>query len=89
MPGRRRRSTGPRTLRSEFDAWLASRAVEAGAGLVTSTTAVGLLRDARGAVVGVRTDRPDGDLAAKVVIGVRRSELVFGQGGRALRQLLE
>jgi len=59
---------GATTLRSEFDAWLASRAVEAGAVLVTSTTAVGLLRDARGAVVGVRTDRPDGDLAAKVVV---------------------
>jgi len=35
---------------------------------VTSTTAVGLRRDERGAVVGVRTDRPDGDVTAKVVI---------------------
>ncbi len=59
---------GASTYRSEFDAWLAQKAVEAGATLVTSTTAVGLRRDERGAVVGVRTDRPDGDVTAKVVI---------------------
>ena len=33
-----------------------------------STTATGLLRDARGVVVGVGTDRPDGDITARVVI---------------------
>jgi electron transfer flavoprotein-quinone oxidoreductase len=59
---------GATTYRSEFDAWLATKAVDAGAHLVTSTTAVGLLRNERGAVVGVRTDRPDGDVGAKVVI---------------------
>jgi electron transfer flavoprotein-quinone oxidoreductase len=59
---------GATTYRSEFDAWLAGKAVEAGANLVTSTTAVGLLRNERGAVVGVRTDRPDGDIGAEVVI---------------------
>jgi len=59
---------GATTYRSEFDAWLANKAVEAGATLVTSTTAIGLLRNERGAVVGVRTDRPDGDLVAQVVI---------------------
>jgi electron transfer flavoprotein-quinone oxidoreductase len=59
---------GATTYRSEFDAWLAGKAVEAGATLVTSTTAVGLLRNERGAVVGVRTDRPDGDIGAEVVI---------------------
>ncbi len=59
---------GATTYRSEFDAWLAGKAVDAGATLVTSTTAVGLLRGPRGAVVGVGTDRPDGDVGAKVVI---------------------
>ena len=59
---------GATTYRSEFDAWLAGKAVEAGATLVTSTTAVGLLRNERGAVVGIRTDRPDGDIGAEVVI---------------------
>ena len=58
---------GCTTLRPEFDAWLAGEAEAAGAVLVASTTATGLLRDG-GRTVGVRTDRPDGDLCAPVVI---------------------
>ncbi len=58
---------GATTYRPDFDRWLAGKAVEAGATLVCSTVATGLLRDAAGRIVGVRTDRPDGDLAAKVV----------------------
>ena len=34
----------------------------------TSTTATGLLRDRAGRIIGVRTDRPDGDLTARLVI---------------------
>ncbi len=59
---------GMTTYRAAFDSWLAGKAVAAGARLVTSTVATGLLRDERGRVVGVRTDRPDGDLRAKVVV---------------------
>lgn len=59
---------GMTTYRADFDAWLAGQAVEAGAQLVCSTVATGLLRDHRGRVCGVRTDRPDGDLPARVVI---------------------
>ena len=59
---------GATAYRPEFDAWLADRAVDAGAVLVCSTTATGLLRDDAGRVTGVRTDRPDGDLTASVVI---------------------
>jgi len=59
---------GATTYRSEFDAWLAGKAAAAGATLVTSTTAIGLLKDGRGAINGVRTDRPDGDITAKVVV---------------------
>ena len=59
---------GATAYRPDFDAWLADKAVEAGAMLVTSTTAIGLLTDADGAVVGVRTDRPDGDLRAPIVV---------------------
>jgi electron transfer flavoprotein-quinone oxidoreductase len=59
---------GATTFRSELDPWLAQKAVEAGAVLVTSTTATGLLRGPGGSVVGVRTDRPDGDISARVVI---------------------
>jgi len=60
---------GVTAYRPEFDAWLAAKAVEAGATLVCETTATSLLRAPRtGAVVGVATDRPEGDLAARVVV---------------------
>jgi electron transfer flavoprotein-quinone oxidoreductase len=59
---------GCTTLRPDFDSWLAGKAEEAGALLITSTTATGLLRGTGGQVTGVRTDRPDGDLEAGVVI---------------------
>ncbi|TKG71865.1 FAD-dependent oxidoreductase [Prauserella endophytica] len=59
---------GATTYRAEFDDWLAGHAQKAGAVLVPSTVATRLLRTERGRIVGVRTDRPDGDLTAKVVI---------------------
>jgi electron transfer flavoprotein-quinone oxidoreductase len=58
---------GATTYRPDFDAWLAGRAEAEGAVLVCSTTATGLLTDG-GRIVGVRTDRPDGELTAGVVI---------------------
>jgi electron transfer flavoprotein-quinone oxidoreductase len=59
---------GCTTLRPDFDSWLADKAVDAGAELVTSTTATGLRRDGRGRVCGVTTDRPDGGIDAPLVI---------------------
>ncbi len=59
---------GATAFRPDWDHWLARKAEADGAVLVTSTTATGLLRDTSGAVVGVTTDRPDGDLRARVVI---------------------
>lgn len=59
---------GATAFRPDWDHWLASHAEAAGAQILTDTTVVGLLRDAKGAVTGVRTDRPDGDLTARVVI---------------------
>jgi electron transfer flavoprotein-quinone oxidoreductase len=59
---------GATAHRADLDCWLAELAVEAGAVLVPSTVATGLIRDGGGAVVGVRTDRPEGDLTAGVVI---------------------
>ncbi len=59
---------GMTTYRADFDNWLAGEAVAAGARLVTSTVATGLQRDRAGRVAGVRTDRPDGDLEARIVI---------------------
>jgi electron transfer flavoprotein-quinone oxidoreductase len=59
---------GATAFRPDWDHWLAGHAEAAGAQILTSTTVTGLIRDAGGAVVGVRTDRPDGDLRAPVVI---------------------
>ncbi|MFZ4717909.1 MAG: FAD-dependent oxidoreductase [Ilumatobacteraceae bacterium] len=59
---------GATAFRPDFDHWLAGHAEAAGAQLLVETTVVGLIRDAGGRVVGVRTDRPDGDLTARVVI---------------------
>jgi electron transfer flavoprotein-quinone oxidoreductase len=58
---------GATAYRPDFDSWLAQKAVDAGAHLITSTTVTGLIRE-NGRVVGVRTDRPDGDLRAAMVI---------------------
>ena len=59
---------GATAYRPDWDHWLAGKAEADGALLVCSTTATGLLRDASGQVIGVSTDRPDGDLRASVVI---------------------
>lgn len=54
-------------LRAQFDQWFAKKAVEAGALLVNETVVKECLVE-NGKVVGVRTDRPDGDLFADVVV---------------------
>jgi electron transfer flavoprotein-quinone oxidoreductase len=59
---------GATAYRADFDSWLAGKAAAAGAELVCSTTVTGLLRDGSGQVTGVRTDRPDGDVQAALVI---------------------
>lgn len=59
---------GMTVYRADFDQWLAGHAVAAGANLVTSTVATGLIWDGSGRVVGVKTDRPDGNIRAQVVI---------------------
>ncbi len=63
---------GATAHRPEFDRWLADHAVASGATLLCNTTVTGLLRaQARRSgqrVTGVRTDRPDGDVTASVVI---------------------
>ncbi len=59
---------GATAYRPDWDHWLADHAEASGAQLICATTATGLLRDERGAVIGVSTDRPDGDITARVVI---------------------
>jgi len=54
-------------LRPKFDRWLAEQAEEAGAILICGTAATGLIKE-KGQIVGIHTDRPDGDLFSDVVI---------------------
>lgn len=59
---------GATVLRPVFDSWLAGEAERAGAALVASTTATGLVRGNGGRVRGVLTDRPGGEIEAEVVV---------------------
>ncbi len=54
-------------LRSKFDQWFAQKAVEQGALLINETVVLECIVE-NDMVVGVRTDRPDGDLYADVVV---------------------
>lgn len=54
-------------LRVKFDQWFANKAVEAGAIPIYETVALDVIREGD-RVVGVKTDREDGDLYADVVI---------------------
>ncbi|WP_047153045.1 FAD-dependent oxidoreductase [Aneurinibacillus tyrosinisolvens] len=54
-------------LRAKFDQWYASKAVEQGALLINETVVRECIVE-DGRVIGVRTDRPDGDVYADVVV---------------------
>ncbi|UAL49397.1 FAD-dependent oxidoreductase [Sutcliffiella horikoshii] len=54
-------------LRAKFDQWFAGKAVEQGALLVNETVVLECIVE-DGKVVGVRTDRPDGEVYADVVV---------------------
>jgi len=66
-------------FRGEFDEWFAEQAVEAGATLVTETTVTGLLREGR-EIVGVETDRPDGEIEAPYVVLAEGANSLVGEG---------
>ena len=55
-------------LRAHFDEWYARQAADLGVLVVCKTTVTDLLKDEAGKVIGVSTDRPDGDIYAPVVI---------------------
>ena len=54
-------------LRSEFDRWFAAKAEEAGAEVYSEFTVTDLIWE-DGAVAGVSTGEPDGELSANVVV---------------------
>lgn len=55
-------------IRAEFDRWFSEKVREAGALVICETTVTSLLRNDAGKVIGVHTDRIDGDVYADVVI---------------------
>ncbi len=55
-------------LRAHFDPWWAKQAQDVGAFLIPKTTVVDFIRAADGQVIGVVTDRPQGEIYAPVVI---------------------
>jgi len=54
--------------RAKFDRWFAEQARQKGALVVCGTVVTDLLRDQHHRVIGVNTDRPDGELRAQVVL---------------------
>ena len=55
-------------LRSKMDDWFAQQAVSLGVLLITKTVVSDFIKDEKGRVIGVCTDRPEGDVYAPVVI---------------------
>ncbi|WP_445219985.1 FAD-dependent monooxygenase [Bradyrhizobium sp. Pa8] len=55
-------------IRAQFDKWFSQKVREAGATVLCETTVTELARDACGKVIGVRTDRRDGEIHADVVV---------------------
>ena len=55
-------------IRAQFDKWFSRKVREAGALLLCETTVTELLRDAKGKVIGVKTDRNGGKAFADVVV---------------------
>ena len=55
-------------LRAPFDAWLSSAVEQAGVRVLYATTVTGLVHEADGRVIGVRTDRGGNEVFADVVV---------------------
>jgi electron transfer flavoprotein-quinone oxidoreductase len=55
-------------IRAQIDKWFSKKVKEAGALVICETTVTDVLKDAAGKVIGVRTDREDGDIYADVVV---------------------
>jgi electron transfer flavoprotein-quinone oxidoreductase len=55
-------------IRAQFDKWFSKKVQEAGALVICETTVTELVQDARGKVIGVRTDRRGGEVHADVVV---------------------
>ncbi len=55
-------------IRAPFDKWFSGKVQQAGALVICETTVTELVKDTRGKVIGVRTDRRGGEVHADVVV---------------------
>jgi electron transfer flavoprotein-quinone oxidoreductase len=55
-------------IRAQVDKWFSKKVKEAGALVICETTVTDLIKDDAGKVIGVRTDREEGDIFADVVV---------------------
>lgn len=55
-------------IRAKFDRWFSDQVKKAGALVICETTVTGLLKDNNNKVIGVKTERENGDIFADVVI---------------------
>lgn len=55
-------------IRAQIDKWFSKKVKEAGALVICETTVTDLIKDNAGKVIGVRTDREEGDIFADVVV---------------------
>ncbi len=75
-------------LRARFDRWFSNKVKDAGALVVCETTVLGLLKDAKGKVIGVKTERENGEVYADcVILADGAISLVATRGG--LRPLVK
>lgn len=74
-------------IRTQFDKWFARKVREAGVLLLCETTAVGLVRDAKGRVIGVQTDREGEPVFADVVVLAEGVNGLLGQRAGLRKEL--
>ncbi|WP_026379591.1 FAD-dependent oxidoreductase [Afifella pfennigii] len=55
-------------IRAQFDKWFSQKVREAGATVICETTVKDLIRNTKGRVIGVQTDREEGTVMADVVV---------------------
>lgn len=75
-------------IRTQFDKWFARKNREAGVLLLCETTVTDLVRDAKGRVIGVQTDREGEPVYADVVVLGEGVNGLLGQRAGLRRELL-
>jgi len=66
-------------IRARFDRWFSEKVKSAGALVICETTVKELLRDSSGKVIGVRTEREQGDIYANCVVLADGANALLGE----------